>query len=45
MEMDEGWVKLDIVAAPRRESGDLPEGGDVVAGARGRNVGLLHHMV
>ena len=45
VEMDEGGIELDIVAAPGREGRHFPEGGDVVAGACGRNVGLFHHVI
>ncbi len=45
MEMYKGGVELDVVPSPWREGGHLPEGGDIVAGARSRDIRLLHHMV
>ncbi len=43
--MYKGGVELDVVSSPGREGGHLPEGGDIVAGARRRDIRLLHHMV
>ncbi len=45
VKMYKGRVELDVVSSPRREGGHLPEGGDIVAGARRRDIRLLHHMV
>ncbi len=45
VEMYKGGVELDVVSSPGREGGHLPEGGDIVAGARRCDIRLLHHMV